>query len=94
MAIKPAALHEALLEASAAASGERIETLLEAAPDRAERYRCGAAGLTLDFSKHLLNDDSWQLLLELANVVNSKLLKVTTVVTTRNKQIHTTILKV
>ena len=67
MAIEPAALHEALLEASAAASGERIETLLMAAPDRAERYRCGAAGLTLDFSKHLLNDDSWQLLLELAD---------------------------
>ncbi len=35
MAIEPAALHEALLEASAAASGERIETLLESAPDRA-----------------------------------------------------------
>ena len=66
MAIEPAALHEALLETAAATSGERVETLLQASPDRAERYRCDAAGLTLDFSKHLLDDDGWQLLLELA----------------------------
>ena len=66
MAIEPAALHEALLETAAATSGERVETLLEASPDRADRYRCDAAGLTLDFSKHLLDDDGWQLLLELA----------------------------
>ena len=65
MAIEPAALHEALLEAASAVSGGRIEALLRASPDRAERYRCDAAGLTLDFSKHLLDDDSWQLLLEL-----------------------------
>ena len=67
MAIEPAALHEALLEAASAISGGRIEALLRASPDRAERYRCDAAGLTLDFSKHLLDDDSWQLLLELAD---------------------------
>lgn len=67
MAIEPAALHEALLEAAVTASGERIETVLHSSPDRAERYRCEAAGLTLDFSKHLLDDDSWQLLLELAD---------------------------
>ena len=67
MAIEPAALHEALLEAASAISGGRIEALLRASHDRAERYRCDAAGLTLDFSKHLLDDDSWQLLLELAD---------------------------
>lgn len=67
MAIEPAALHEALLEAASAISGGRIEALVRASPDRAERYRCDAAGLTLDFSKHLLDDDSWQLLLELAD---------------------------
>ncbi|MBM13797.1 MAG: glucose-6-phosphate isomerase [Halieaceae bacterium] len=66
MAIETAALHEALLETAAATSGERVETLFQALPDRAERYRCNAAGLTLDFSKHLLDDDGWQLLLELA----------------------------
>ena len=67
MAIEPTALHEALLEAASAISGGRIEALVRASPDRAERYRCDAAGLTLDFSKHLLDDDSWQLLLELAD---------------------------
>ncbi len=67
MAIIPTALHEALLEAAATASNERIETLLQTSPDRAERYRCDTGGLVLDFSKHLLDDDNWQLLLELAD---------------------------
>ena len=68
MAIPPPALHEALLDAAAALSEERIDHLFSEAPDRADRYRCEAGGLSLDFSKHLLNDDAWQSLLELASV--------------------------
>ena len=67
MAIAPQALHEALLDAAAALRQERIDHLFDEAPDRADRYRCEVGGLSLDFSKHLLHDDAWQNLLELAS---------------------------
>ena len=66
MAITPAALHSTLMQAAEALRSQRVEGLFDATPDRASRYRCEAAGLTLDFSKHLLDDDAWQTLLELS----------------------------
>ncbi len=67
MAITPAALHDALTQAAEALKSERIEGLFDTSPDRTSRYRCEAAGLTLDFSKHLLDDDAWQALLTLSD---------------------------
>ena len=67
MAITPAALHSTLMQAAEALKAQRVEGLFDATPDRASRYRCEAAGLTLDFSKHLLDDDAWQTLLELSD---------------------------
>ncbi len=67
MAITPAALHSTLMQAAEALKSQRVEGLFDATPDRASRYRCEAAGLTLDFSKHLLDDDAWQTLLELSD---------------------------
>ena len=67
MAITPAALHSTLMQAADALKSQRIEGLFDATPDRASRYRCEAAGLTLDFSKHLLDDEAWQTLLELSD---------------------------
>ena len=60
MAISPQALHEALLDAASALGETRIAHLFSEVPDRADRYRCEAWGLSLDFSKHLLSDDAWQ----------------------------------
>ena len=67
MAITPAALHDALTQAAEALTSQRIEGLFDTSPDRASRYRREAAGLTLDFSKHLLDDDAWQALLALSD---------------------------
>ena len=62
MAITPTALHDALTQATEALRSQRIEGLFDTTPDRASGYRCEAAGLTLDYSKHLLDDDAWQTL--------------------------------
>jgi len=67
MAIATAALHDALTQQAKALKSQRIEGLFESSPDRATRYRCEAAGLTLDFSKHLLDDSAWQKLLALSD---------------------------
>ena len=67
MAITTAALHSTLMQAAEALKSQRVEGLFNTNPDRASQYRCEAAGLTLDFSKHLLDDDAWQALLELSN---------------------------
>ena len=67
MAIAPAALNSALMQAAEAVKSQRVEGLFDTTPDRAGRYRCEAAGLTLDFSKHLLDDDAWLTLLELSD---------------------------
>ena len=67
MAITPAALQDALTQAAEALKSQRIEGLFDTSPDRASRYRCEATGLTLDFSKHLLDDDAWQALLTLSD---------------------------
>ena len=67
MAITPAALHSTLVQAAEALKSQRVEGLFDTTPDRASRYRCEAAGLTLDFSKHLLDDHAWQTLLELSD---------------------------
>ena len=67
MAAPTPALHEALLHAASSLSTQRVEALFESGSDRAQQYRCSAAGLTLDFSKHLLDDSAWQRLLELAD---------------------------
>jgi len=67
MAITPTALHSALMLAAEGLKSQRIEGLFDTTLDRASRYRCEAAGLTLDFSKHLLDDDAWQTLLELSD---------------------------
>ena len=62
MAIVPTALHDALTQAARALRSQRIEDLFDTTPDRTSRYRCEAAGLTLDYSKHLLDDDAWRTL--------------------------------
>ena len=67
MAITTAALHSTLMQAAEALKSQRVEALFDTSPDRASQYRCEAAGLTLDFSKHLLDDDAWQALLELSD---------------------------
>jgi len=67
MAAPTPALHEALLHAASSLSTQRVEALFDDGSDRAQQYRCSAAGLTLDFSKHLLDDSAWQRLLELAD---------------------------
>ena len=65
MAITPSGLHDALTKAAETLKSQRIHHLFDTTPDRARRYRCEAAGLTLDFSKHLLDDDAWQALSKL-----------------------------
>ena len=60
MAAPTPALHEALLHAASSLSTQRVEALFDGNSDRAKEYRCSAAGLTLDFSKHLLDDSAWQ----------------------------------
>lgn len=67
MAISPAALHQSLTQAAEALQSQRIEALFNTTPDRTNRYRCESTGLTLDFSKHLLDDTAWQGLLDLAD---------------------------
>jgi glucose-6-phosphate isomerase len=67
MTITPAAAHDALTEAAEALKSQRIEGLFDTSPDRASDYRCAAAGLTLDFSKHLMDNDAWQALLKLSD---------------------------
>ena len=59
-------LHEQLREAQAELSHRSITTLFDSDPDRAERYQCKSHGLVVDFSKHLIDDHVWQLLVELA----------------------------
>ena len=61
------ALHEQLLEARAELEHQRISALFDADPHRHERYQCQANGLVVDFSKHLIDDHVWQLLIELAS---------------------------
>ena len=60
-------LHEQLCEARAELSHRRITTLFDTDPGRAERYQCQSNGLVVDFSKHLIDDHVWQLLIELAS---------------------------
>jgi len=67
MAITPTALHDALTQAAEALRSQRIEGLFDTTPDRTSGYRCEAAGLTLDYSKHLLDDNAWQTLLTVSN---------------------------
>ena len=67
MAITPTALHDALTQAAEALRSRRIECLFDTTPDRTSGYRCEAAGLTLDYSKHLLDDNAWQTLLTLSD---------------------------
>ena len=67
MSIDAQALHEKLREAQAALSHQRITALFDTDPHRHERYRCRSNGLVVDFSKHLIDDHVWQLLIELAS---------------------------
>ena len=67
MAITPTALHDALTQAAEALRSRRIEWLFDTTPDRTSGYRCEVAGLTLDYSKHLLDDNAWQTLLTLSD---------------------------
>jgi glucose-6-phosphate isomerase len=69
MASSPPALHKALLTAAASLSNQRVQDLFSSTPERARRYGLSAEGLTLDFSKHLLDDSAWECLLELAEAV-------------------------
>jgi len=68
MTALPPAHHAALTEMAAALRGQRIDQLFEAEADRADRFRCQSDSLVLDYSKHLLDDDAWAELLELASV--------------------------
>ena len=65
--VAPLPLQQRLEAAAAALKAQRIEALFDSEPDRAAHYRCSAQGLVLDFSKHQLDHDAWQALLELAN---------------------------
>lgn len=47
-------------------AGQRIESLFEQEPGRYEHFSLSAAGLTLDYSKNLLDETGLQLLLKLA----------------------------
>ena len=60
-------LHEQLRDARAELSHRSITTLFDTDPDRHERYQCQSHGLVVDFSKHLIDDHVWQLLIELAS---------------------------
>ena len=55
------------MQSAEALKSQRVEKLFDTRPDRASQYRCEAVGLTLDFSKHLLDDHAWQTLLELSD---------------------------
>jgi glucose-6-phosphate isomerase len=67
MVMGPESLHEALREAADALRETSVVSLFAEAADRHNRFLLCAAGLTLDFSKHRLDDSAWQLLLELAD---------------------------
>ena len=67
MSIDAQAVHERLQEAQAALGHQRITALFDTDPHRHERYRCRSNGLVVDFSKHLIDDHVWQLLIELAS---------------------------
>lgn len=47
-------------------AGQRIEAFFQQEPGRCKNFSLTAAGLTLDYSKNLLDETGWQLLLELA----------------------------
>ena len=68
MTISPPPLHEALVQSASALKVQRVEHLFNTTPDRATHYRCQGAGVTLDFSKHLLDDNAWSTLLELGRL--------------------------
>ncbi|MDG2461651.1 MAG: glucose-6-phosphate isomerase [Luminiphilus sp.] len=63
----PLAPQNALRRAAEALSTRRIEDLFKTDSDRAAQYQCQAQGLTLDFSKHLLDSPAWEALLTLAD---------------------------
>jgi glucose-6-phosphate isomerase len=67
MTIDAQALHEQLREARAELGHQQITALFDADPQRYKRYQCQSDGLVVDFSKHLINDHVWQLLIELAS---------------------------
>jgi len=67
MMVAPPPLQQRLEAAAAALKPQRIEALFDNEPDRTAHYRCSAQGLILDFSKHQLDRDAWQALLELAS---------------------------
>ena len=68
MTISPPPLHEALVQSASTVKAQRVEHLFDTTPDRAAHYRCQSAGITLDFSKHLLDDKTWSTLLELGRL--------------------------
>ncbi|MGP9800260.1 glucose-6-phosphate isomerase [Rheinheimera sp. NSM] len=53
------------LKALAAQQGS-LRQAFSADPDRAHRFRTAACGITLDYSKNLINEQSWQALQQLA----------------------------
>jgi len=67
MSAGPLESEPALERAAETLRTSRIEALFDADPERAQRYRCQAPGLTLDFSKHLIDETAWQALLTLAS---------------------------
>ena len=68
MTISPPPLHEALIQSASALKAQRVEHLFDTTPSRAAHHRCRTAGITLDFSKHLLDDKAWSTLLELGRL--------------------------
>jgi len=68
MTISPPPLHEALVQSASTLKAQRVEHLFDTTPDRAAHYRCQSAGVTLDFSKHLLDDNARSTLLELGRL--------------------------
>ncbi len=68
MTISPPPLHEVLVQSASALKLQRVEQLFDTTPNRANRYRCQTGGITLDFSKHLLDDKAWSTLLELGRL--------------------------
>ena len=65
MTVSPLPLHEALIQSASALKAQRVEHLFDTTPTAPRIIAARPAGITLDFSKHLLDDKAWSTLLEL-----------------------------
>src|SRR4051812_30912427 len=64
--VRGTATWQALVEHQAKIKGVHLREMFAADPRRAERFTVSGAGLTLDFSKNRISDETLQLLTHLA----------------------------